>query len=1109
MPTAVVALDQLQSDIDSYKTQLESLSKPKLEERPITRSTKPKPKPKPQKTSAEKKYEDLLHTVLGKLNDWSQRMKALRSDIVVGPHERIATDMEMATQSEDAGSVRQHEIPEPSHARTCTLAQHAQPSTSENGIANGEACEASGDSMDNTRVDTTFSASDPAENVSVERAPRADSEPVAVEVSNRGSHTHATSCHPPRQPIISTETEERQTDIHNATASPLLPGHGREDQVDDEPAEVQTQLSTDLPDLANTDDASANDNSMQLIPLGPVQQEDTRMSEVEPEVAQQTAIIDTATLNSDDISANDNSTQLIPLGPVQQEDTRMSEVEPEVTQQTAIIDTATLNSDDISANDNSTQLIPLGPVQQEDTRMSEVEPEVTQQTAIIDTVTLNSDDTSANDNSTQLITAPGPVQQEDTPITDVEPEFTQQTAIINAVTSANHRRLATPGVARPSSNSEVGENSTWSSQHSDTSETLSPTSSITSRTDSIQTRFTTPDSTSMGEQVDQYPIPENNTSILHGLADESCYERHFIESKDTPTLARDQLGKDMLKTLDELSKMPNYVNKATLPWLAEMALQFNPKDDLKPEGDPDMQFNKFEKKDEYGIIVSRDDPVKGREFEWPDFKERASFMTTRQASWELAQFLSAPGKGVSYFCGLAKSTLWSSCPLYSGEQLDIKELTHVNEPYTHLGKKWSITPMHKEDDIFGSVNVGFMGTKLFLRVLAEDTERFEKSIRDKYKCKPCPQFVRHLNRFFEPKQLEALGIRFELLIQRPGDLIETKTNQYHQVLNLQDSLAISINYLSPGITPNFRNGDSPLEVCNECGLKGLYGRPGFHVKWVDPVVQAPGMNEAVVSTKRHKRKAPPEPLQAGARNTRGYVDSSETFNKTLRVIRSEAPSFSLPPQPNLDQQSVMHMAAAILSIPAIEQFKELVSAWRNRNEHIVLSKQGDPLKQCARYLKSASAKTAIGTFQLRHSRALLARLVDEWKTEHSLSRLGKKEKADLAQRLEIGDNELTNSLRDGRMWNEVCGQYPGLLPFIPLNSCPPFNISVQDWKQLDKGQLKTLHQLIDCDDSRRLSEAGMVLQNIVAYDSSLVFKWEQEDLDNQSLWGVVESVVAD
>ncbi|EGU73840.1 hypothetical protein FOXB_15649 [Fusarium oxysporum f. sp. conglutinans Fo5176] len=947
MPTtnddvALAGLEQLKSDFNSLQTELEKISIP-------------------VNTRSGRQLEDVLQTVLPKLKEWTERIQTLHSSIAVRPNQqttdRVTTDMEMNTQSEDAGSfsIRQQEIPWPSPARASTLAQHAQPNTSENGTTDVETSEASDDSMDDTRVDTTIHVSVSAamangqpqdtacreahytRDASMESMPRVDDEPAIVEASNRDSHAHAVSHHSPIQPIISTETEEEQTNNHDATAGQLLHGHGKEDQVDDEPAEVQTQLSRDHSALPNLDDASANENS------------------------------------------------------------------------------------------------------------------------------------------TQSATAECPVQQEDTPMADAEPEVTQQTAIPAAVARADDSRPATPGLARPLSDSGVGRNN----------------------------------STSMGEHIEKSPISENNTSIPHGLADESYYERYFIEPKDTPTLDPNQLGKNMPKTLDELLETPNYANKARLPWITEKASHFNIKDQLKPEGDPDVQFNKFEKKDENGIIVSRDDPINGREFEWPDFEEGGSSMTTRQASRELEQFLEAPENEVSYFCGIMRSIIWSSCPLYSGEQLDIKELTHVNEPYTHLGKKGSVTAMHKEDDIFGSVNVGFLGTKLFLRVLTEDTEKFEKWVRAKYKCKPCPQFVRHLNIFFEPKQLEAAGIRFELLIQRPGDLIETRPDQYHQILNLEDSLAISINHLSPGITPNFRDVNNPLEVCNECGLKGLYGRPGFHVKWVDPDVLAPGMNEATVSTKRHKRKAPPEPLEAGARNTRGYTDSSETFNKMLRIIRSEAPFFKLPSKPSLDEQYVMKMAAAILSIPAIEQFRGLVSAWRNRNEHIIVSKQGDPLKQCALYLKNASAKTALGKFQLRHSRALMARLVDDWKSERSLSRLGKKEKADLAHRLEIEGNELTNSLREGRMWNEVCGHFHGLLPFIPLNSGPPFSISVQDWKQLDKGQLKTLHQLIDCDDSRRLCEAGKALENMVAYDSPVVFEWEQENPDSQSLWGMVGSIAAD
>ncbi|KAF4342957.1 hypothetical protein FBEOM_3047 [Fusarium beomiforme] len=705
----------------------------------------------------------------------------------------------------------------------------------------------------------------------------------------------------------------------------------------------------------------------------------------------------------------------------------------------------------------------------------------------------------ADGNPAQPTATQGSAETEDTQMTDAEPEMRQRAAMLAPVALVNGIRPATPCIPRPENNAEVARHSKWSSQSSDTSGTISPTCSTASGTGSVSTRHTTPDSTSMREQANELATSDRMTSV---------FERYFIDSEDTPTLNPDQLGRNMPKTLSELSETTNYAHKVRLPWIVEAVLP-DIKTELKQEGDADVQFNIFEKKDENGIIVSRDDPVKGRKFEWPDFEKRGSPMTARNAYLELERFLANPMEAVSYYCGLMKSSLWDLCPLYSGDQLDIKEITRVNEPYTHLGKKYSATAMHKEDDKCGSVNVGFLGTKLFLRVLTEDTEKFEGWVRANYKCKPCPQFVRHLNIFFKPKQLEAAGIRFELLIQRPGDLIETKPHQYHQVLNLEDSLAISINFLPPGVTPNFKDANNPLKVCNECGFKRLCGLPGFHVKWVDPDMPAPGTNEAISSIKRRKRKAPPEPLEAGARNTRGYTDSSETFSKTVKMIESEAPFFKLVSQPSLDEQHVMKMAAAILSIPAIDQFKGLVSAWRNRNEHITISPEGDALKQCALYLKNASSKSAIGKFHLRHSRALLARLVDNWKSEQSYTRLGKKEKADLARKLEMDDNELTNSLREGRMWNEVCGDFHGLLPFIPLNFGPPFNLSVQDWKQLGKSQVKTLHQLIDCDDTRRLCKAGQTFENIVARGQHVVFEWEQKNLDSQSLWGVVECTVAD
>lgn len=103
--------------------------------------------------------------------------------------------------------------------------------------------------------------------------------------------------------------------------------------------------------------------------------------------------------------------------------------------------------------------------------------------------------------------------------------------------------------------------------------------------------------------------------------------------------------------------------------------------------------------------------------------------------------------------------------------------------------------MHKRDADFGSVSVGFAEITAFLLVYTRDTKMFEDWVRDtipdappKGKC--CDQWVRHLNIFFRPEQLEEAGVRFTILLQRVGNFIFTKPNQYHQVVILQDSLSL-------------------------------------------------------------------------------------------------------------------------------------------------------------------------------------------------------------------------------------------------------------------------------------------------------------------------------
>jgi hypothetical protein len=460
-----------------------------------------------------------------------------------------------------------------------------------------------------------------------------------------------------------------------------------------------------------------------------------------------------------------------------------------------------------------------------------------------------------------------------------------------------------------------------------------------------------------------------------------------------------------------------------------------------------------------------------------------------------------------------KSRLWESCPLYAGAQLaDVEELTHVNQIFTHLGKQGSGTAMHNEDDRLGSVNVGFVGTKLFLAIHSKDTRKFEKWVRSSYACKPCPQFVRHLNIFFAPEQLEAAGIRFKIMIQRPGDVITTKPHQYHQALNIADSFAISINHLGPSETPKFRDVNNPLEVCDECGLKGLFGRKGFMVKWVDPKVPAPVSRGAIANARGRRRKALETPNGAPPRKTRAYTEASDRLTEIRRIIRAADASFEIPPKPSPDDQNILLMAAAILSRSAIDQFKSLVAGWRKRNEHPIVSVgTSDQLKQYAMYLQNAASKSTIGKFQFRYARACLAREVDEQKDRRSRIRLSNNDMNKLAQQLEMTTSDLKKHLEEGRLWNRICGRFHGMLPFLPLSADHPFGIRVKDWKDLDDKQLEMLHCLLASHPIEEICQAGRVLQAIISRGSSAVFKWEGDAhsinaQDGPSLWETMEPV---
>lgn len=214
---------------------------------------------------------------------------------------------------------------------------------------------------------------------------------------------------------------------------------------------------------------------------------------------------------------------------------------------------------------------------------------------------------------------------------------------------------------------------------------------------------------------------------------------------------------------------------------------------------------------------------------FPSYATTPEMPTTGKISDILDSLFSTPPKtGVAYYVGEPLTHDADGFLHPGGNLLKLQKMPGVNSYYWHAGTKDSVTGPHKEDGNFLSVNLTMHGYKLWILVREADTVRFEELCRNlRYKNqRPClqdrqghetiddDQWLRHLNILIHPRWLQKHGIRFDMFVAGPGQLVVTGRHQYHQVINLTDCFAISINFL-PSCEPPLRDH---TWTCRDCGL---------------------------------------------------------------------------------------------------------------------------------------------------------------------------------------------------------------------------------------------------------------------------------------------------
>lgn len=215
--------------------------------------------------------------------------------------------------------------------------------------------------------------------------------------------------------------------------------------------------------------------------------------------------------------------------------------------------------------------------------------------------------------------------------------------------------------------------------------------------------------------------------------------------------------------------------------------------------------------------------------EFPDYTAAPEILTNNEIGTALDRlFVIPPTAKVVYYVG-RPLTPHADGILHPGERLlELQEMAGVNSYYWQAGAKHSGTDFHREDANFRSINMVLHGYKLWVIVREVHTALFEDSCRRLFYDSPLPcrpgtlsheavdddQWLRHLNLLIHPGWLRDQGISFDMFVAGPGQVVVTAPLQYHQVINLTDCFAISINFL-----PSY---DPPLQVdiwtCSECGL---------------------------------------------------------------------------------------------------------------------------------------------------------------------------------------------------------------------------------------------------------------------------------------------------
>ena len=125
-----------------------------------------------------------------------------------------------------------------------------------------------------------------------------------------------------------------------------------------------------------------------------------------------------------------------------------------------------------------------------------------------------------------------------------------------------------------------------------------------------------------------------------------------------------------------------------------------------------------------------------------------------------------------------------------------KGISGISSPWFYVGSKYSVFPLHLEDNNLRSLNIHLGGApKVWMGFHFDDISTVEEILQQYKPAKDCKYYHRHKNYFINPAIFSKIKetVPVYSVIQHPGEMI--LTNSFHQGFNLGVNFNVAINLM--------------------------------------------------------------------------------------------------------------------------------------------------------------------------------------------------------------------------------------------------------------------------------------------------------------------------